>query len=262
MTKEIPFFIKKKQNNEMETKIPRNIIQTYKNNDIHNFIYNNIMNLLSINQDFNYYFITDDIGIDLIKTHFDEHTLEAFNRLNLGASKGDFLRYISIYVYGGVYLDLDSNINISLSSFIDSNIEHLFFMDYSKNIQQWCFMVSQKNGIILKIIEEMVKRIYDGVDNIFLATGPSLVTDVIYNLQNNTNLYFTTKTVSKYDRSVIFMYKNPDGIILNEEDTNLQFKDKFHFRIKNYQENMLYNNDKYIVTYGVPTPNFYKSKKV
>jgi hypothetical protein len=58
------------------------------------------------------------------------------------------------------------------------------------------------------------------------------------------------------------MYKNPDGIILNEEDTNLQFKDKFHFRIKNYQENMLYNNDKYIVTYGVPTPNFYKSKKV
>jgi mannosyltransferase OCH1-like enzyme len=172
MTKEIPFFIKKKQNNEMETKIPRNIIQTYKNNDIHNFIYNNIMNLLSINQDFNYYFITDDIGIDLIKTHFDEHTLEAFNRLNLGASKGDFLRYISIYVYGCVYLDLDSNINISLSSFIDSNIEHLFFMDYSKNIQQWCFMVSQKNGIICKIIQTFTirqKRYQHMIEVLFLC---------------------------------------------------------------------------------------------
>lgn len=109
----IPLYIKSSvQNNN--SKIEKNIIQTYKNNNINTFIYNNIKRMLLLNNDYNYIFITDEIAIDLIKNNFDENTLSAFNKLNIGAAKGDFVRYIAMYVYGGVYLDLDASIETKL----------------------------------------------------------------------------------------------------------------------------------------------------
>jgi len=257
--KEIPYFIERKTLNETNTRIPRNLIQTFKNNQLNDFIYDNIIKILSINDDFNYYLISDEIGVELIKTHFDDFTLKAYNKLNLGAAKGDFLRYIAIYVYGGVYLDLDSDIKLSLSSFINPNIDHIIFIDHHKNLVQCCFMSAPKNPIILKIINEMVKRIHYGEKNIFLATGPTLFTDVVFNTLNNSNIYNTTLLLDTNMRYNVFL-KNSlfmNGIILDRND-NDYLVNNFPERMENYDDNMLYNNDKYIVTYNTPTPNFYK----
>ena len=260
MKTEISCFIEKSNINNIKSKIPRNIIQTYKNNHIHNFIYRSIMNMLKLNDDFNYIFITDEIGIDLINKYFDETTLNAFTKLNVGAAKGDFLRYIAMYVYGGVYLDLDSNINISLSSFIDPNIEHLFFLDGDCNIQQWCFMTVARNPIILKVIQEMVKRIHAKEQNIFIATGPTLFTDVIYNIIHDSSYYNVTSFFSNNDRYQYFMdnSKYGNGVILYEYEKELDFYNKIQFRMNQYTEDMLYNNDKYVVTFNEPTPLLYK----
>lgn len=102
-----------------------------------------------------------------------------------------------MYVYGGVYLDLDGSIETKLDNFIQKDVDFIFFYDRDRNIQQWCFMSISKNFIIKKIIEEMVRRINNNEQNIFLATGPTLVTDIIYNLVNNSNIYNVTKNVSK-----------------------------------------------------------------
>ena len=262
MKREITCFIERTNINNIniESKIPKNIIQTYKNNHIHEFIYSSIMDMLKINDDYNYIFITDDIGINLINQYFDENILNAFNKLNVGAAKGDFLRYIAMYVYGGVYLDLDSNISISLNSFIDPNLEHLFFLDGDCNIQQWCFMTAANNPIILRIIQEMAKRIHAKEQNIFIATGPTLFTDVIYNVVNNSSYYNVTKLFSHNDKYTSFINNNKygNGLILYEYTKNLDFFNKFQFRMKNYTEDMLYNNDKYIVTFDEETPLLYK----
>lgn len=129
---QIPVFIERtcvntNNSNDNNTIIPKNIIQTYKTNEIHPFIYENIMKMLNMNSDFNYYFITDEIGESLIKENFNENTLIAFQQLNTGAAKGDFLRYIAMYIYGGIYLDLDSSIEIEISSIINLNTEYIFF---------------------------------------------------------------------------------------------------------------------------------------
>jgi len=257
--KEIDVFIERQNINNIFSKIPRNLIQTYENNKLNNTIYDNIISILKINNDFNYYLITDEIGINLINKYFDKYTLDAFNKLNIGAAKGDFLRYISMYIYGGVYLDLDSSINISLSSYIDPNIEHIFFLDWDNNLQQWCFMCSPNNPIILSIIKEMVKRIYNEEKNIFIATGPTLFTDVIYNYINNTNIYNTKLLIPSSYRYYFFMSNKNfmNGIILYENDINNFYKN-FQFKFNGFNDNMLYNNNKYIVTYNEPTPNFYK----
>lgn len=256
--KEILTFLERKITNNIESKIPRNLIQTYKHNMIHDAIYENIEKILEINSDYNYYLITDEIGIDLIKQYFDQRALDAYNRLNLGAAKGDFLRYVAMYVYGGIYLDLDSSINTHLSSFIDPAIEHLFFLDGGCNLQQWCFASTPKNPILLKIIEEMIRRIDNNEENIFLATGPTLFSDVVYNLIQNSHHYNTTLYIPWSDRFKTFMSnKCNNGIILFEHDETLDFGNKFHRITEGYNYDMLYN-DRYIPTWNEPTPNFYK----
>lgn len=255
--KEIPCFI------ENKNKIPKNLIQTYKNNKIHDVIYDNIMQILDNNPDYNYYLITDEIGVELICKYFDKDVLDAFNKLNLGAAKGDFLRYIAMYIYGGVYLDLDSSISVSLTTFINSKTEFIFFLDGDHNLNQWCFMTKPNNPLILKIIQEMVKRINNQETNIFLATGPTLVTDVIYNCITNENVYNTKLNISNDARYNLFMNNSNfmNGSIIYDENNLKPNNKNFHFRMLNYNENMLYDNDntKYIVTYNEPTPNFYKN---
>ena len=61
--------------------IPKIILQTYKDNIIHEKIYNNINNILYINSDYDYYLITDDIGRSLIKKYFEKKILDAYDKL-------------------------------------------------------------------------------------------------------------------------------------------------------------------------------------
>ena len=237
--------------------IPKNIIQTYKHNYININIYNNIQNVLKKNSKYNYIFITDMDAYVLIKNNFNQNTLEAFNKINIGACKGDFIRYCALYIYGGIYMDMDGSIEISLDDFIEPDKKFIFFYDYNFNMHQYC-LITQKNNIIFKyVIDEMVKRINNNELNIFIATGPTLFTDVIYNLINKTNIYNTNINVDSNDRKQCFINNKyfMNGLILSEDDIN----NKFLFNMTNYNNNLLYeNNDKYEVTYNKPTPNLYK----
>jgi mannosyltransferase OCH1-like enzyme len=261
--KELPCYIERKKMNPNPSVIPRNLIQTFKHNVFHEKIYDNVMGILAKNPDFNYYLITDDIGVALIKEHFDSAVLEAFDNLNVGAAKGDFLRYIAMYVYGGVYLDMDSTITISLSEFIEPNIQHLLFLDGGFNIPQWCFMIAPKHPMMLKIIHETVRRITRGEDNIFLATGPTLFTDCVFNYMNKSDVYNTGINVSKTDRGKLFLRNARclDGLMLYEENLALNLKEKFRFTFQDYNKDLLYTDEKrYIPTWGRPTPNLYKKQ--
>jgi len=235
-------------------KIPKILIQTYKNNIIHAHIWNNLNKILENNPNYEYRLITDDIGIELIKKYFDNYTLNAFLKLNLGSAKGDFLRYIAMYIYGGVYLDLDSSIELNLDLFIENNKQFYFFWDHDDNIQQWCFMSVPRNPIILDIIKQVVKRIYNGENNIFLATGPTVVTDVIYNRIHKTNIYDTLKNVSILDkRNTWITNKDYEGGCIIYDNPH------FEFKMKGYSDDLMYSHgERYVVTFHQPTPNFYK----
>jgi len=219
-------------------KIPKLLIQTYKDNVIHPVLYNNTMDFLNRNKDFSYKLITDATGLQLIKDHFDLDVLWAFERLNVGAAKGDFLRYVALYVYGGVYLDLDSSIHIALSTYIQPDDEFIFFYD-DANIEQNCFMIRPKHELLKAIIDEMVRRIYTKENNIFIATGPVLVTDVIYNTMKGTHVYNVVDSVPHHEKMTCWKSRSFMGgrfVYRPANDPNFQFK------VEGYDESMLYNN--------------------
>lgn len=242
-----------------KTRIPLELIQTYHSDTIHPEIQDNVTRILQNNPGCSYRLITDDIGVDLIETHFDDSVLQAYRRLALGAARGDFLRYVALYVYGGIYLDLDSSIHFNITLFlrVHEDPSFVFFYDGAENIIQWCFMVAPRQKIMRDIIEEMVLRIQQGEDNIFLATGPTLVTDVWYHYLTQKKVYNVSRKLSQKKRTEAWalcssLPSNEKGILLLEPQGLV-------FRFQGYRSDMLYSNDrpKYIPTWNRPTPGFF-----
>lgn len=238
-------------------KIPENIIQTYKNDKItHPTLLEKRKGFLSRNPTYKYKLVTDNDCINMIKEHLNQNILDAFLKLNIGAAKGDFARYVSLYVLGGVYIDIDSDILCNLNKFIVNDKKFIFFYDNNYNIMNNPIICSPKHPIMLKLIQEVTKRIHNNESNIFIATGPTVFTDLIYNIINSKMIYNVTKNIPKHNRKNTFeSNKNlSDGLLL-KHDNNL-----FPFFFKGYKPNMLYDNpnvERYKVTYNKPTPCLY-----
>jgi len=241
----IPTLIRSEITNKRPQRIPKTIIQTYVNNNIPEPIFNNLQIILKTNPEYDYRLITDQEGIELIKTHFDERTLNAFLKLKIGAAKGDFIRYIALYLFGGVYLDLDASIDMDLNTFINPNDEFIFFINGDVNLEQFCFMIRPQHPLLLNIIKEMVNRIENKERNIFKATGPILFNDVIYNTMNNSNIYDTDKNTTYSERGKCYGDNNQfmGGKIVLRHGNDME--EKIKFRIKD-SENMIYNNNQSI----------------
>ena len=79
-------------------------------------------------------------------------------KLNIGAAKGDFIRYIALYLYGGVYIDLDSSISINLDTFINYNLDFIFFYDHAYNLMNTSIITKKRNPILLKLIPLFVQH--------------------------------------------------------------------------------------------------------
>ena len=240
----IPSKIEKQFSPETFQLIPRNIIQTCKDNYLHPKIYENILSILKKNPTYDYYFINDADGEKLIEDHFDKKTLHAFKRLNVGAAKGDFIRMIALYLYGGVYLDLDASINMNLNSFIPPTNEYIFFYEGDKcQITNWCMMIIPQHIIIKKIIDEMVNRIYENKDvNILLVTGPYLITDVIYNHFTSLNIYNSYYNLDTNNFLEFIVTNNKPPIFFETYFLCLK-ANLFSFNIDGYNKNMIYYNE-------------------
>ena len=249
---DIPYEITSKV--QKETKIPYTLVQTFRDTHVHKAILQNIIGILHKNQGCSYKLIDDSLGVDLIKNNFGPEVFSAFNKLKAGAAKGDFIRYCSLYIYGGIYLDLDAYIVTDLSEFL--NNEFVFFHDNIYNIIQWCFMTVPKNIILLNIINEMVRRILRNEQNIFVATGPTLVNDTVFNTITGESNYNIQYSVTLERRKQVYTenknYSN--GLIIHESE------DWTIFTFPGYLREMLYNSEhpRYTPTFGgQPSPNLY-----
>ena len=98
------FNTKYHENND--EKIPRLIIQTWKNNDIPSKYINSIHSIKRNNPNYKFMFFTDKDIDKFIKEEYPQY-YSTYKRLPVIIQKIDFFRYIAVYHYGGFYFDLD-----------------------------------------------------------------------------------------------------------------------------------------------------------
>jgi mannosyltransferase OCH1-like enzyme len=205
------------------SKIPKIIIQTWKDINIPEKYKKDIESINKYNPDFKYMFFTDEDIDYFIKKHYPEY-YSTYLKLPIIIQKIDFFRYIAIYHYGGFYFDLDITGLAPIKELlhydcifpIDENISHKrceldrlkkycdkgqFFL-----LGQYAFGAKPKNNFIKKLIDiihinvdNYIKNVdRKSLDYVYKSTGPDFVTDVYMDYKHKDTVHILHYNKSQY----------------------------------------------------------------
>lgn len=132
---------------------------------------------------------------EFVNTNYIGEISECYNKLNTITSRVDFWRYLYLFKYGGIYLDIDSMILKNIDPLIN-NFDCVITREPNPpyTYVQWALFYSKEHPILLKTINLITSNIkYNLTNNILELTGPVVYTKSIDNYINidrsNTNLW-------------------------------------------------------------------------
>lgn len=177
------------------------------------------------NPNYKYNILTDDEILSILKSHFFNTVPEVYEAFNMMPNKiiqSDFSRYLLIFLFGGLYADVDTHLEKPVDSWFDSdrnvgfvvaveedinveNWEH--YMTRRVQLEQWTFKAKARHPILKKLIAKIVETTFQAEKNGKLAayykdfkevdrcnsvdimewTGPVVWTDTIYGHLNSLN---------------------------------------------------------------------------
>lgn len=173
--------------------IPKIIWQTWKTPNLPFEVQYKINEMLLKNPEYEHRFLSTDEELNnFVLTEFKEfpRIINAYNKLNLIVARTDFWRYLALYKYGGVYLDIDSMICESLDKLIKEDDDAIITVEsHPPCFVQWGLIFSKGHPILKKVIDLIVENIESNryPNDILRMTGPRVFTESIQ--YNHNSLY-------------------------------------------------------------------------
>jgi hypothetical protein len=141
--------------------VPRILWQTMKQDRLPAVMARWMQTWIDGNPEYSYRFFDDDDVREFIATEFSDY-LEAYDRLEFGASKADLWRYLILYRYGGVYVDVDCECIEPLRSWIDPKASFVTQLGTNQDVCQWMLISAPGNPILRLAAERARARILAG----------------------------------------------------------------------------------------------------
>jgi mannosyltransferase OCH1-like enzyme len=170
--------------------IPKNIFQSWYTINLHPTIQKHINKIKIMNPDYNHKIYTDDEIDAFVNENFPGIIANCYNKLNIIVAKVDFWRYLILYKYGGIYLDMDSSINQPLNQLIKDTDEAIITAEKNPNVfVQWALIFNKEHPILKKTIDLIIENIsYNKYPNdIHRMTGPSVFSEAVNFVHINNN---------------------------------------------------------------------------
>ena len=172
--------------------IEKNIFQSWNTRDLPKPVQDKIDKFKAMNPDYKYHLYLDEEIDKFVNDNYPGEIADAYNKLNIIVAKVDFWRYLVLYKYGGVYLDIDSNIVKPLSQLIKDEDEAIITSEASRHINmdarttyvcyvQWALIFKKDHPILKKTVDMIVYNIKTNrhPENIHAMTGPTVFTEAI-----------------------------------------------------------------------------------
>lgn len=164
-------------------KIPKIIMQTWKNNVIPKKWKTSPQSIEELMPDWSRVLMTDEDNRKFVQTHFPDF-LPYYDAFPYNIQRADAIRYMWLYVHGGIYMDLDFEVLHPLDQLFTSDSE--VYLVNSGNVGSYVtnsFMASKpRSAFWLKVIEEMKKPLpwyYRGKHVVVMnSTGPIMLSYV------------------------------------------------------------------------------------
>ncbi|KUJ23950.1 uncharacterized protein LY89DRAFT_571658 [Mollisia scopiformis] len=174
----------------------------------------------SMNPGYRYEVLTDSNDLHYVETHFGPgpgglnrpDIVNMYRSLNATIIKADLLRYLMMYIEGGVYADIDVEALKPVDQFIPSHIDeddvdlvisveideptyanHTILGPKSQSFCQWTFMSKPRAPVLLRLVDHIlgwlegvaakqqkpIGEIVLNFDEVITGTGPSAFTGLI-----------------------------------------------------------------------------------
>ena len=220
--------------------IEKNIFQSWYTTVLHPRIQEKIDKLKENNSEYNYFLYTDEDMDRFVNENYPGEISECYNKLNIIVAKVDFWRYLVLYKYGGVYLDMDSSIEVPLKDFIQDEDSAIITAERNPNVYvQWALIFSKGHPILKKTIEFVVDNIKNNryPNDIHRMTGPTVYSCAI----NAIHLEYFNTIIFHYTihPNTNITYKHND---ISYRLYSIDYNNDFHFKHSAFS--YLYQNKK------------------
>jgi mannosyltransferase OCH1-like enzyme len=162
--------------------IEKNIFQSWYTRDLHPFIQEKIDTYKRLNPQYTYHLYTDEDMDRFVNENYKGEIADCYNRLNIIVAKVDFWRYLVLYHYGGVYLDMDSSIEQPLDTLITEEDDAILSAEGCPGLYvQWALIYKKGHPILKRTIDLVVDNIKTNrfPNDIHKMTGPSVYTRAV-----------------------------------------------------------------------------------
>ena len=172
--------------------IEKNIFQSWNTRDLPKPVQDKIDNFKAMNPEYKYHLYLDEEIDKFVNDNYPGDIADAYNKLNIIVAKVDFWRYLVLYKYGGVYLDIDSNIVKPLNKLIKDEDEAIITSEAHMHIDadthtsyvcyvQWALIFKKGHPILKKTVDMIVDNIKTNryPENIHGMTGPTVFTGAV-----------------------------------------------------------------------------------
>lgn len=162
--------------------IPKIIMQTWKTKNVPDIWKESPESIKNVMTNWKHVLMTDEENRNFVKEHFPDF-LPYYDNFPYNIQRADAIRYMWLYINGGVYMDLDIAVQKNVEDLLGNED---FYLTTSSNIESSftnSFMVSKpKVDFWLKVIEEMKKPVPSWCISkhmiVMYSTGPGMLTNV------------------------------------------------------------------------------------
>ena len=222
--------------------IEKNIFQSWYTTNLDPLVQLKIDSFKNLNPEYRYNLYNDTDMDNFVNEYFKGEIADCYNKLNIIVAKVDFWRYLVLYKYGGVYLDMDSSIEQPLKYLIKDDDEAIITAEGNPNLYvQWALIFSKEHPILKKTIELIINNIKNNSypNDIHKMTGPTVYSKAINEIHME---LFNNEIIihNQINKNTDITYKsNNISYRLYGKDYNSYFNFKHNFVDK------LYNNKKH-----------------
>lgn len=221
--------------------IEKNIFQSWHTKKLHPLVQQKINNFKQMNPDYTYFLYDDNDIDDFVNEHFNGEIAECYNKLNIIVAKVDFWRYLVLYYHGGIYLDMDSNIEKPLDELIKEQDQAIITAEGNPKLYvQWGLILSKEHPILKKTIELICNNIKNNCypNDIIKMTGPFVYTKAINEIHKELFNNIINHGDIKRDTDITYESNN-----ISYRLYGIDYSSYFCFR--HNLNHLLYNNKKH-----------------
>lgn len=144
-----------------------------------NYKYNRLMS-----RGFEYRYVSTEAREEFFRTTpipFMPDAFEIYAKLNDGAAQADFWRIATLYVFGGVYMDIDATLVFPLEKILKNEPEALYTGKKKTNLTNYFLATKPQNEDFKQILLEIRRNIlsHTGLESVFSTTGPTVLNKVM-----------------------------------------------------------------------------------